>query len=191
MSSTNGLVSPLFIGRRDERTQLVEMLQGSVDGTSAVALIGGEAGVGKSRLVAELVAEAAALDMRVLFGNCVQLGAEGLPFAPLVDALRVLSRSMDREELDRVLGPARGSLRRLLPNLDPEQLPGNEGHEVQGPQLLELVLGLIERLVRHQPRTHRHRGPALGRPVHPGAAGLSGTDAARPAGCRDRHLPVR
>ena len=46
--------------------------------------------------------------MRVLFGNCVQLGAEGLPFAPLVDALRVLSRSMDREELDRVLGPARG-----------------------------------------------------------------------------------
>jgi DNA-binding CsgD family transcriptional regulator len=89
--------------------------------------------------------------MRVLFGNCVQLGAEGLPFAPLVDALRVLSRSMDREQFDRVLGPARGSLLRLLPNLDPELPPGSDAQEAQGPQLLELVLGLLERLSNTSP----------------------------------------
>ncbi|MDX6203152.1 MAG: hypothetical protein QOJ83_2652 [Frankiales bacterium] len=148
---TTSLVSPVFVGRRDERSQLIDLLRRTVDGTPGVALIGGEAGVGKSRLVAELVAEAAALDMRVLFGNCVQLGAEGLPFAPLVDALRVLSRSMDREEFDRVLGPARGTLLRLLPNLDPDLPPRNEAQEAQGPQVLELVLGLVERLSNTSP----------------------------------------
>jgi predicted ATPase/DNA-binding CsgD family transcriptional regulator len=148
---TTSLVSPVFVGRRDERSQLIDLVKRTVGGAPGVALIGGEAGVGKSRLVEELVSEAAALDVRVLFGNCVQLGAEGLPFAPLVDALRVLSRSMDREEFHRVLGPARGSLQRLLPNLEPELLPGNDAHEVQGPQLLELVLGLVERLSSGSP----------------------------------------
>jgi hypothetical protein len=129
---TTSLVSPVFVGRRDERAQLIELLGRTVDGAPGIALIGGEAGVGKSRLVTELVAEAGALDMRVLFGNCVQLGSEGLPFAPLVDALRVLSRTMVREDFDRVLGPARRPLLRLLPNLDSELPAGAEQPEVQG-----------------------------------------------------------
>ena len=145
-----GMVSPLFVGRRDELARLTDQLQAAVDGTPGVAIIGGEAGVGKSRLISELVDAGTDLGMRVLFGNCVQLGSQGLPFAPLVDALRLLSRSMPREEFDRLLGPARRPLLRLLPNLDPV-VRGPDEPEVQGPQLLELVLGLVERLAAASP----------------------------------------
>jgi ATP/maltotriose-dependent transcriptional regulator MalT len=147
-----GLVSPLFVGRRDELERLTDQLRAAVDGTPVVAIIGGEAGVGKSRLVGELVDRATdELGMRVLLGNCVQLGSQGLPFAPLVDALRLLSRSMPREEFDRLLGPARRPLLRLLPNLAPAEAHGADEPDVQGPQLLELVLGLVERLAAAAP----------------------------------------
>ncbi|MCU1657380.1 MAG: hypothetical protein JWO57_2036 [Pseudonocardiales bacterium] len=148
---TTTLVSPIFIGRRDERTQLVDLVRTAADGTPGVVVIGGEAGVGKSRLVSEMVAEAESFGTRVLSGNCVQLGSEGLPLAPLVDALRVLSHSVPREEFDRVLGPARRPLLRLLPNLDQDLAADTGEHEVHGPQLLELVLGLVERLSEISP----------------------------------------
>jgi ATP/maltotriose-dependent transcriptional regulator MalT len=140
------LVSPLFVGRQSERAELIEALESAISGPTEFVVVGGEAGVGKSRLVAELVEEAQARDVRVLSGQCVQLGTEGLPFAPLVDALRVLARSMPREEFDQALGPARGALLRLLPNIDPQPDDVPLGPIVQGSQLLELVLGMLERL---------------------------------------------
>ncbi len=143
---TASLVSPVFVGRRTERGQLLDALRRAVDGTPEFVLVSGEAGVGKSRLVAELVAAAEEAGVRVLSGQCVQLGTDGLPFAPLVDALRVLARTMPREELDRVLGPARSTLLRLLPNVDPAPGDGPLAAPVQGAQVLELVLGMVERL---------------------------------------------
>ena len=47
------MVSPVFIGRQEEMTILTGMLSQAADGVPAVALIGGEAGVGKTRLVSE------------------------------------------------------------------------------------------------------------------------------------------
>jgi ATP/maltotriose-dependent transcriptional regulator MalT len=140
------LISPVFVGRDAERATLLDALHRAVDGTPQFVLVGGEAGVGKSRLAAELVAEAEATQVRVLAGQCVQLGTEGLPFAPLVDALRVLARSMPRAEFDRALGPARRALLRLLPNLDTDHEDVPVAPIVQGSQLLELVLGMLERL---------------------------------------------
>ena len=48
------MVSPVFIGRQEEMAILTAMLSQAADGVPAVALIGGEAGVGKTRLVSEL-----------------------------------------------------------------------------------------------------------------------------------------
>jgi hypothetical protein len=48
--------------------------------------MGGEAGAGKTRLVQELARRPAEAGFLVLTGQCVELGAEGLPLAPLVDA---------------------------------------------------------------------------------------------------------
>ena len=145
------LVSPVFVGRRAERPELIDLLHRAIEGTTEFALVGGEAGVGKSRLVAELIAEARAHDVLVLSGHCVQLGTEGLPFAPLVDALRDLARSMPLADFDRAMGPARSALLRLLPNID---LPADSevgGPITQGSQLLELVLGMFERLSGSRP----------------------------------------
>ena len=145
------VVSPVFVGRRDEMAALAGLMQLAHGGDAAFALIGGEAGVGKTRVVSELAARASAAGFTVLVGHCIELGAEGLPLAPLVDALRALARSTPADELAGLLGPARGGLARLLPELDPDAAGGLPPGDVQAAQLLELVLGLISRLSAASP----------------------------------------
>ena len=160
------VVSPVFIGRQDEMRSLESLLGRARAGDAAFALIGGEAGVGKTRLVRELAARAADQGFCVLTGQCVELGAEGLPLAPLVDALRTLARTLPPGVLAGVLGPAAPGLSRLLPELaaaaagsggsgggaggtaSPAAPPGED---MQKAQLLELVLGTLGRLSDVQP----------------------------------------
>jgi DNA-binding CsgD family transcriptional regulator/tetratricopeptide (TPR) repeat protein len=147
-------VSPVFIGRREELASLATLLGQAAERVPAFALIGGEAGVGKTRLVRELTGSAAGLGFLVLTGQCVELGAEGLPLAPLVDALRTLNRVMAPDDLAAVLGPAGASLARLLPELTPgAEAPGAgaAGGDLHKSQLLEMVLGLLDRLSTRQP----------------------------------------
>ncbi len=145
------LVSPVFIGRRAELSTLTALLERAASGQSAFAIVGGEAGVGKTRLIGELADRAAAAEFLVLTGQCAELGAEGLPLAPLVDALRTLARSMPPGELTAVLGLAGPSLARLLPELAPDTVTGPVGEDIQKGQLLELVLGVLARLSALQP----------------------------------------
>ena len=148
------VVSPVFIGRHDEMASLEAMLGQVQAGKPTFALVGGEAGVGKTRLVREFSARAAGAGFLVLTGQCVEFGAEGLPLAPLVDALRTLSRSLPPEALAGVLGPAGPGLARLLPELAAAAGAGHEaggadglaGGDMQKAQLLEMVLGLLTRL---------------------------------------------
>ncbi|HET6870862.1 MAG TPA: AAA family ATPase [Solirubrobacteraceae bacterium] len=147
-----GLVSPVFVGRGGELAALVAALESAVAGEPAVVLVGGEAGVGKTRLVEEAAERARARDTRVLTGSCIELGGEGLPLSPVVDALRTLTRLMDPDQLDGFLGPARADLARLLPELDPDAAgsPAAAG-ESGGARLLELVFGVIQRLSADRP----------------------------------------
>ncbi len=147
---TAGTVSPIFVGRRPELSALAAALERALAGEPAVALVGGEAGVGKTRLVEELGAAATAAGARVLSGACVELGGDRLPLAPLADALRALARSTPEDELTELLGPARGGLARLLPELDPHAGTG-AGETAPTSQLVELVLGLVERLAAERP----------------------------------------
>jgi DNA-binding CsgD family transcriptional regulator len=153
---SEGLQSPVFVGRRDEVAALTALCDRARAGEPGFAIIAGEAGVGKTRLVTELTGYVDGSGFTVLTGHCVELGAEGLPLAPLIDALRTLARTMSRGELTEVLGPARRGLGRLLPELDPgaglEERgtePGADGIQVS--QLLELVLGLLGRLSARRP----------------------------------------
>jgi DNA-binding CsgD family transcriptional regulator/tetratricopeptide (TPR) repeat protein len=146
--------SPVFVGRRDELATLMALLDRAREGEPGFAIIAGEAGVGKTRLVGELTGRAESSGFMVLTGHCVELGAEGLPLAPLIDALRALARKTPPDELAEVLGPARRGLGRLLPELDPagldqDQVPAQDG--IQVAQLLELVLGLLGRVSARRP----------------------------------------
>jgi len=145
------VVSPVFIGRRGELTSLGALMDRARAQEPAFAVIGGEAGVGKTRLVREAAEQAAEAGFLVLTGQCVELGAEGLPLAPLVDALRILARTLPPQELARVLGPAAPVLARLLPELLPDAAARRPGEEIQKAQLLELVLGVLDRLSATRP----------------------------------------
>jgi DNA-binding CsgD family transcriptional regulator len=143
-----------FVGRTQELARLRELLTRAADGQPLVAVIGGEAGVGKTRLAEQLAATANQQDVRVLRGGCVPLGEEGLPFAPVVQALRGLAGDLDAAELEAVAGPARAELGRLLPDLawGGEATAGAAGASQAGQgRLFELLLGVVQRLAGSAP----------------------------------------
>ena len=78
-------VSPVLVGRAAEVAALGESWALARGGSPATVLIGGEAGIGKTRLVRQFTAD---LEAEVLSGGCVDLSGGGLPFAPFTAALR-------------------------------------------------------------------------------------------------------
>jgi ATP/maltotriose-dependent transcriptional regulator MalT len=144
------LVSPVLVGREPELALLSAAVARAAAGEPGVVLVGGEAGVGKTRLLEEAAARADTAGVRALFGGCVEIGGEARPFAPVVDALRELARTTPEPELDRLLGPARRQLARLLPELDPEGAagPADGGGTAQ---LFEFVLGVLGRIGDERP----------------------------------------
>jgi DNA-binding CsgD family transcriptional regulator len=141
-----------FVGRIQELARLHQLLARATDGQPLLVVIGGEAGVGKTRLVEQLAAAAQEQGVRVLGGGCVPLGEEGLPFGPVIQALRGLA-DLDPAELQAVAGPARQELGRLLPDLAVDgEVP--TGAAVAGGgqgRLFELLLGVVERLAAQAP----------------------------------------
>ena len=81
------VICPNTIGRTSERDALSELIIRTGSGQGQVALVSGEAGIGKSRLVAEAKAKAASEDFLLLQGTCFQMD-NSYPYAPLLDMLR-------------------------------------------------------------------------------------------------------
>ena len=98
MVSVPRQVSPL-VGRDAELTELTRFARAAVDGVPGAMLVAGDAGVGKSRLIAELAERATANGMLVLTGHCVNLPDGGPPYLPFVDAMRRVDGAA-RERLD-------------------------------------------------------------------------------------------
>ena len=71
-------------------------------------LLGGDAGIGKTRVLTELVTAAREADHRVLVGHCLDLGDSAMPFQPFVEALAALEPA-EREEM-LALSPALAGL---------------------------------------------------------------------------------
>jgi DNA-binding CsgD family transcriptional regulator len=142
-----------FVGRTEELAQLRDLLARAANGQPQVAVIGGEAGIGKTRLTEELAAIANQQGARVLRGGCVPLGDEGLPFAPVIEALRGLAGELDPTELEAVAGPARAELARLLPDLgwSGEAAAGAAVAGASQGRLFELLLGVVQRLAASAP----------------------------------------
>src|SRR5256885_15956247 len=86
--------SPVLVGRSEELAIRDAALERARAGGPCTVLIGGEAGIGKTRLVTEFAAGSAASGARLLAGSCLDLGAEGLPFAPFAAVLRELVRDL-------------------------------------------------------------------------------------------------
>lgn len=134
------VVSPVLVGRSEELAGLTTALDMAVEQGPAVALVAGEAGIGKSRLLAEF---ARSLDpgVRVVGGVCAELGRDSVPYAPFVTVLR---------SLIRVEGVTPGPYRRLA-HWFPEL--GEPGDDTEGGKhrLYEEVLTLVERVAAGRP----------------------------------------
>ncbi len=143
MSNQQG-VSSVLAGRGAELAFLEEALRE----TPAALLVGGEAGVGKSRLIGEFLA--GVRGPRVLIGGCLQISAEGLPFAPFSAVLRQLVREIGVEGVSALLpGGSPGGLARLLPEFgEPDTETGTTEARTR---LFDHVLLLFERLTDDNP----------------------------------------
>ncbi len=145
------LVSPVTIGRRAELEAGLAALDASIAGTPSHLLIAGEAGVGKSRLVGELATEAGARGFLVLRGACASVGADGLPYGPIVDVLSELVRELDPARLEAVVGASGPDLARLVPALDPASSSAQLQREWLQARLFEALIGLLRRLAAQTP----------------------------------------
>ncbi len=104
-----------YCGRDAERAQLRALWQSAASGMARVGVVTGEAGIGKSRLVAEVAAEAYADGALVLFGANFEDHEE--PFEPFVQAITGDARSLTDQQLIERAGPAAESLARVAPEL--------------------------------------------------------------------------
>ncbi|HEV8584978.1 MAG TPA: BTAD domain-containing putative transcriptional regulator [Methylomirabilota bacterium] len=134
-----------MIGRLEELGVIREALAGAAAGAGRVIVLLGEAGIGKSRLVAETAADAARGGVTVLLGRSYE-SEQILPFGPWVDVLRAARVADDADLLER-LGPAvRPELARLVPDVGTPPGGAADVHRV-----FESVAQVIEHLGRRQP----------------------------------------
>ncbi|MFE2295936.1 AAA family ATPase [Streptomyces sp. NPDC059452] len=141
-------VSPQFVGRAEELGVLTEALARATAGEPQALLIGGEAGVGKTRLVEEFCGRARRREAVVAVGGCVEIGAEGLPYAPFPAALRTLRRTLP-EEMAVACAGQEGELARLLPELGEAHRDATDEHSTA--RLFELTVRLLERISADRP----------------------------------------
>ena len=104
-----------FVERDAELASLRRLLDDARAGRGRLGLIAGEAGFGKSRLVAEIGDEAEARGIRVLTGHCVEMmGAP--PYLPYVEIIeQVISSRRSPLALRQALGDVAAEIARIVP----------------------------------------------------------------------------
>jgi DNA-binding SARP family transcriptional activator len=147
--SVTGPAEAPLVGRDGEVTQLHEALAEAWAGQGRVLAVLGEAGIGKSRLLAELAAEAGRRGGAILLGRAYET-EQILPFGPWVSALRDAGVVTDSHVLEGVGSEWRAELARLFPELaDPgRSVASNPGDQMR---LFEALAQLLRRLAVAQP----------------------------------------
>ena len=105
-----------FVGREVELAELLGGLEEALAGHGRLFLLGGEPGIGKSRLADELAQRARAVGFQFCVGRCWEAGGAP-PFWPWVQSLRSCIRDWDRKLLRMQLGPGAAELAEILPEL--------------------------------------------------------------------------
>ncbi len=112
------VVCPIVIGRTAELTALHLLIDRAKSGKGQVVLLSGEAGIGKSRLVAEAKTDATAQGFLLLQGQCFPTD-RSCPYAPLLELLRVHLATTSPEQVATEVGSQASALSPLLPDLLP------------------------------------------------------------------------
>lgn len=130
-----------IVGRSHEVLEMRQRFVLADDGEPQIVVVGGEAGIGKSRLIAEFATTVPA-GTRLVVGHCLELGPDGPPFAPFSTMLRSLAADLGTEQLAELAGPGRADLAGLVPELGPAAPADPLGRG----RLFEAVATLVENL---------------------------------------------
>ena len=137
------VLCPTLVGREEQLFVLEDALLAAHRGESRFVALGGEAGMGKSRLARELAKRARRLEWEVLWGACSEAELP-LPYLPLVEALGNYLSLQDVERLAGLLGAARLELAQLFPQLGRDELTAPVGDPAQAKlRLFEAVVALL------------------------------------------------
>src|SRR5437660_12817988 len=140
-----------MVGRDGELRRLLALLDDADGGQAVVALVSGDAGVGKSRLVSEVTRLAEERGFAVLSGQCAELG-DSVPYLPLADALRGATQSGAAQSSGvRDALSSRPALGRLLPEGGYGQLADGDRTGLARQQMFGEVLGLLAELAAAAP----------------------------------------
>jgi class 3 adenylate cyclase len=104
-----------FVGRVDDRATVAAAVEQAAAGTRRTALVAGEPGIGKTRLVAAVAAEAHGRGITVLYGRCDP--ELGVAYQPVAEALGAFVAACDGDLLARHVEEHGGELARLVPDL--------------------------------------------------------------------------
>ncbi|HEX6056058.1 MAG TPA: AAA family ATPase [Intrasporangium sp.] len=130
----------VLVGREAEGRELAAAIEGAAAGSPGAAIVGGEAGVGKTRLVTEVTGAAERQGVAVLWGRCLRFGTAESSFQPIGQLLTQWFRQADGAERARVLhGLPVGRLTTIAPVL------GDPAGDESG-QLIPLLATLLERI---------------------------------------------
>lgn len=145
--------SPLLIGRENDLNSLRSAVRESRTGSTRTVVVSGEAGIGKTRLVAEFLADVPA-DTIVLRGQCIDLDRDAPPYAPIVASLRALAVEIGEAALLEATGSvaslSRDALAILLPELGETDAP--EARRRGDPdRLYDAVATVLEGVARTRP----------------------------------------
>jgi DNA-binding CsgD family transcriptional regulator/tetratricopeptide (TPR) repeat protein len=135
----------VFVGRREQLALVDDAVRLAHLAEPQFLVFGGEVGVGKTHLLAQVADRLAAAGMRVLSSACVELGTEGLPLGPVTGLLRDLVHDLGDTGV-RDLLPGADALLGLLPELGlPAQPPSGQA------RLFDLFAALLRRLGAERP----------------------------------------
>ena len=144
-----------FVGREAERATLRRFLEQAASGRGSVVMIGGSAGVGKTRIAAEICAEASQRSILTCVGSCYDR-KDSVPFIPFVEILEAaLVQAPSPDVFRQALGKDAGEMARLMPQLRqmfPDIPPPLEVSPEQSRRILfNAVLELIARTASNTP----------------------------------------
>ena len=138
------VLSPVLVGRDQELSELEDALLSANRGEGRFVLLGGEAGIGKTRLARELERRGRKLGCAVLWGSCSEAELP-LPYLPFVEAIGSGLDEQDLRALRAELGPVSAELAQLFPQLA-EELPAAQAADPAQAKLrlFESVVALLE-----------------------------------------------
>jgi DNA-binding CsgD family transcriptional regulator/tetratricopeptide (TPR) repeat protein len=136
----------IMIGRDAELAELTAAFEATATDGPRIVVVGGEAGIGKTRLLHEFRSTLADRAVAVT-GQCVEFGTVGLPYVPLAGVFRGLAAAFGTDAVTEAAGAARPALRAMIEGATPAERDERTGVD----RLDEVVTTLLERLSADRP----------------------------------------